>query len=260
MLVRDIAVLIEEFAPLSLQESYDNAGLVVGRPEDEVHGVLIAVDVTEEVIEEALSKGCDMIVTHHPIIFHALKRFNSEGPVQRCVEKAIRSGVALYAAHTNLDSAPHGMSWHVGRKLGLENMEILEQTAPGCGFGVVGDLPQSRPLSEMFAQIHTLFSAPVIRHTAPRCEMVKRVAVCTGSGGSLMGLARRSGCDLYLTSDLRYNDFFEPCGEFVVADIGHFETEFCAIEILYDILSKKITNFALHKSALTENPIKYDAQ
>ena len=104
MKVREITAAIESFAPLSLQESYDNSGLIVGRYDDEVERVLLAVDVTDEVIAEALDEGCDMIITHHPIIFHPLKRFNSASYVERAVEQAIRHGLVLYACHTNLDS------------------------------------------------------------------------------------------------------------------------------------------------------------
>ena len=101
MKIKEISEVIERFAPLSLQESYDNAGLIVGRPDDEVHRALLAVDVTEEVLDEAEREGCDLVITHHPIVFHALKRFNSADPVQRCVERAIRRGIALYACHQN---------------------------------------------------------------------------------------------------------------------------------------------------------------
>ena len=115
MLIREVTDVIERFAPLAWQESYDNAGLIVGRPDDEVHRALLAVDVTDEVMAEAEREGCDMVITHHPIVFHALKRFNSADQVQRCVERAIRGGIALYACHTNLDSAPGGMSWRPKR-------------------------------------------------------------------------------------------------------------------------------------------------
>ena len=108
MKIRDLVASIEEFAPLGLQESYDNSGLIVGRMDDDVHAALLAVDVTEEVIDEAEREGCDIIITHHPIIFTPLKRLNSATYVERCVERAIRSGIALYAAHTNLDSTPKG--------------------------------------------------------------------------------------------------------------------------------------------------------
>ena len=119
MLIREITDVIERFAPLAWQESYDNAGLIVGRPDDEVRKALLAVDVTDEVMAEAEREGCDLIITHHPIVFHALKRFNSADQVQRCVERAIRSGIALYACHTNLDSAPEGMSWRLAEMLGV---------------------------------------------------------------------------------------------------------------------------------------------
>ena len=143
MRIKDITDIIETFAPLRWQESYDNAGLVVGREEDEVHAALLAVDVTEEVLDEAERTGCDLVITHHPIIFHALKRFNSADPVQRCVERAIRRGIALYACHTNLDSAPGGMSWRLAEELGIEGLELLQRAGePGVGFGVVGELAE----------------------------------------------------------------------------------------------------------------------
>ena len=221
MKIRDIAEVIERYAPLRLQESYDNAGLIVGRPEDEVHQALLAVDVTEEVLDEAEQTGCDLIVTHHPIVFHALKRFNSASYVERCVERAIRRGIALYACHTNLDSAPGGMSWRLAEMLGVEELRVLQPTDPAdgrVGFGV---------------------------------------AVCTGAGASLLGEARRAQADVYVTSDLKYNDFMTPDGAFVVADIGHFESEYCAIDILFDILSKNLFTFAVRKSVNSRNPIGY---
>ena len=258
MLIGDIVRPIEEFAPLSLQESYDNAGLIVGRLDDELQGgVLLAVDVTEEVIEEAIEKGCGLIITHHPIIFHPLKRLNSASVVERCVEMAIRNNIALYACHTNLDSAPNGMSWKVGEMLGLQDMEVLQPTAEGAGFGVVGTL--SQPMSEVdfLSQVKKIFSVETLRHSALLGREVKRVAICTGAGASLMREAKASGCDIYLTADLKYNDFYTPDSHFVVVDMGHFESEFCAIAILFDILSKIFINFALHKSAQSKNPVHY---
>ena len=131
MLIREVTDVIERFAPLAWQESYDNAGLIVGRPDDEVHRALLAVDVTDEVMAEAEREGCDMVITHHPIVFHALKRFNSADQVQRCVERAIRGGIALYACHTNLDSAPGGMSWRLAEMLGVGDLRVLATRAGG---------------------------------------------------------------------------------------------------------------------------------
>lgn len=170
MKIRDIAEVIERYAPLRLQESYDNAGLIVGRPEDEVHQALLAVDVTEEVLDEAEQTGCDLIVTHHPIVFHALKRFNSASYVERCVERAIRRGIALYACHTNLDSAPGGMSWRLAEMLGVEELRVLQPTDPAdgrVGFGVVGELPQSMSVRDFMHRIQERLSVQVIRHSEP---------------------------------------------------------------------------------------------
>ena len=258
MKIRDIVAPIEEFAPLSLQESYDNAGLIVGRLDDELHGgVLLAVDVTEEVIAEAIEKGCGLIITHHPIIFHPLKRLNSASVVERCVEMAIRHDIALYACHTNLDSARNGMSWRVGEMLSLQNMEVLQPTAEGVGFGVVGTLSEGVSEETFLQQVKETFSVEVLRHSKLLGREVKRVAICTGAGASLMREARASQCDIYLTADLKYNDFYTPDSNFVVVDMGHFESEFCGIAILFDVLSKIFSNFALHKSAQSKNPVHY---
>ena len=258
MLIGDIIKPIEEFAPLSLQEPYDNAGLIVGRLDDELRGgVLLAVDVTETVIAEAIERGCGLIITHHPIIFHPLKRLNSASVVERCVEMAIRNNIALYACHTNLDSAPNGMSWRVGEMLGLKDMEVLQPTSEGAGFGVVGTLAEPMVEGDFLKRVKQTFSVEALRHSALLGREVKRVAICTGAGASLMAEAKASGCDIYLTADLKYNDFYTPDSHFVVVDMGHFESEFCVIAILFDILSKIFINFALHKSAQSKNPVHY---
>ena len=259
MKIREITAAIEAFAPLAWQESYDNAGLVVGRPEDEVHRALLAVDVTEEVLDEAECEGCDLVITHHPIIFHPLKRFNSATYVERCVERAIRCGIALYACHTNLDSAPEGMSWRLAEQLGIGKLTLLESSTKGegVGFGVVGELDEAMPTIEFLKRVKERLAVQVVRHSDLVAPTIRRVAVCTGAGASLIGEARRAGADLYLTADLKYNDFMTPDGALTVADIGHFESEYCAIEILFDILSKNLRTFAVLRSKASRNPINY---
>ncbi|MFI3317982.1 MAG: Nif3-like dinuclear metal center hexameric protein [Rikenellaceae bacterium] len=255
--VSDITDMIEAFAPLSLQASYDNSGLVVGNPAMAVSGVLLAVDVSEAVVEEAIAQGANMIITHHPIIFSPIKRFNSRGYVERSVELAIRHSVALYAAHTNLDSVMGGMSWIVGQRLSLKNMSILEPTAESAGFGVVGELEQPVPTLEYIDFVARELQCRVVRHSEIVAPELSRVAICTGSGGSLMEAVRVSGADIYITGDLKYNDFMSPSGGFTVVDVGHYESEYCANDILYDILSKKMFNFAVRKSEASSNPVCY---
>lgn len=258
MKIADIAAAIESFAPLSWQESYDNSGLIVGRPDDEVHRALLAVDVTDEVMDEAEREGCDIIITHHPIIFHALKRLNSADHVQRCVERAIRKGIALYACHTNLDAAPGGMSFRLAAMLGICHPEVLQPAGPeGAGFGVAGDLEAEIPFAGFMERIRTATGARILRHSTVVRPTVRRVAVCTGSGAFLAAEARRAQVDVYVTADLKYNDFMTPDGAFTIVDAGHFESEYCAIEILFDILSKKICNFAVRRSECSRNPVHY---
>lgn len=261
MKIRDIAAAIEEFAPLALQADYDNSGLVVGRLDDEVYKALLAVDVTEEVMDEAEREGCDIIITHHPIIFSPLKRLNSQTYVERCVERAIRSGIALYACHTNLDSTENGMSWQVGSMIGLDAMTVLDprRDNPSVGYGVVGVLPRPENIKGLLSRIKSIFDVGAIRYSDIPSEemMVRRVAICTGAGRSLIGEALAAEADLYITADLRYNDFMMGENRMVIADIGHFESEFCAIRILDDVLSKKMCNFAVRKSICSRNPIHY---
>ena len=258
MKVRDITSVIEAFAPLSLQESYDNAGLIVGRADDDVSKALLAVDVTEDVIAEAVEEGCDMIITHHPIVFHPMKRFNSASQTERCVEGAIRRGIVLYAAHTNLDSTPQGMSWRVAQILGLQNIEVMQPTsADGAGFGVVGELGEAVESTQFMRRVMELFDVKAMRHSDIVKPVVSKVAICTGSGGSLIDTARASGADIYLTADLKYNDFMRHENSIILADMGHFESEYCAIQLLFDILSKNLCIFAVRKSVRSCNPVNY---
>jgi dinuclear metal center YbgI/SA1388 family protein len=126
MNVKSICELIEEVAPLALQESYDNAGLLVGNSQMEVTSVLVSIDITEEVINEAIQKKCNLIISHHPLIFSGLKRLTGQNEVQRCVAKAIKDDIAIYAAHTNLDNVLQGVSAKMAQKIGLKNIRILQ--------------------------------------------------------------------------------------------------------------------------------------
>lgn len=244
--------------PLAWQESYDNAGLVVGDPEAEVHSVLVALDATEEVVDEAIELGAQMVVTHHPIIFRPIKRLAGENRQQRTIAKAIANGIALYAAHTNLDSAPNrGISHHLAEVLGLQEEGLLEHSdTEGVGIGIVGKFREPMEPQRVLALIKERLGVEALRHSPIRTDKVERVAICSGSGGSLIESAERAGADLYLSADFKYHDFVDA-DRMILVDAGHFETEICAIDILFDILSKNLSNFAPHKSALCQNPVRY---
>ncbi|WP_300286387.1 Nif3-like dinuclear metal center hexameric protein [uncultured Alistipes sp.] len=261
MKVKDIAALIEAFAPLSLQEEYDNSGLNVGSPEQEVTGILLCVDVTDETVDEALAVGADLIVSHHPLLFHPLKRIVGADAPQRIAARCIVSGISLYAAHTNLDSAPGGLSFVLGKKLGLRDMRTLApRSADGgaSGYGVVGSLADGpMPTLDFLERVRRQLRCGAIRYSAPCRRTVHRVALSTGSGASFIDDAIASGADLYMAADFKYNDFYRPDGRIVIADVGHFESEYCAMALLYDIITKKFANFAVHRSERSVNPVNY---
>ncbi len=131
MQLKEITQYIESIAPLAFQESYDNSGLLIGNPSDEVSGILISLDITEAIIDEAISKNLNLIVAHHPIVFSGLKKLNGKNYIERCVAKAIKSDIAIYVAHTNLDSVFGGVNSKICDKLKLQNCQIL---APIPGF------------------------------------------------------------------------------------------------------------------------------
>ena len=222
MTVRDIVEAIEQFAPLSIQEGWDNSGLCIGAPGDEVHGVLVGFDCTPELIDEAVEKGCDMVVTHHPLIFKGLKRIQGGDPVSDAVIKAVRAGVAVYAAHTTADKVIAGVSGAMARRLGLSDIAVMEDEG-GYGLGAVGTLPHPMTGEEAIAYVKEKFGLQVVRASKPVAR-VEKVAMCGGAGGSEIDAARATGAQLYISGDVSYHNFFTPDG-FMVLDIGHFIRE-----------------------------------
>ena len=260
MKIREITDVIEAFAPLSAQESYDNSGLIVGDPDSEVENALLCVDITEPVLEEAIDRGIGLVISHHPVVFHPLKRLVGSSYIERVVARAIREGVALYACHTNLDSVPGGMSYRLAGMLGVEGLRLLSHSKsedPRIGFGVVGELPREVAVVDFLSMMKKRLGLRVIRHSELCRETVCRVALCTGAGASLIPAAKAVGADIYIAADFKYNDFLDADGRLIVADVGHFESEYCAIDLLYDIITKKMPTFALRKSAKSQNPINY---
>lgn len=260
MKVSDIISRLEQIAPPHLQESYDNAGLITGHPDQEVTGVLFSLDAIETVVDEAIQKGCNLIVSHHPIVFRGLKRFNGANYVERTVIKAIRHEIALYAIHTNLDNVLHrGVNERIAQRLGLQNIQILAPKAgmPDIGAGITGSLPQPMNELDFLHQIKTAMHTRCIRHTALTGKMVQKIAVCGGSGSFLLSDAVKAGADVFITADFKYHEFFDADHHIVIADIGHYESEQFTIPLLFEIISEKFPNFALHLTGVNTNPVHY---
>ncbi|WP_321318369.1 Nif3-like dinuclear metal center hexameric protein [Labilibaculum sp.] len=363
MKVRDIVSSIEEMAPLTYQESYDNSGLLVGSYDSDVTGVLICLDVVESVVEEAIRKGVNLIIAHHPIVFKGLKRFNGSNYVERTVILAIQNNISIYAAHTNLDSVKGGVSDRICDLIGLQNRRILspvnedlfklvtfvpnkfaqkirdalfeagagsignydscsytvegtgsfrggENTDPfvgekgkvhlepevrietifpkhlkrkicsallknhpyeevafdiyqlendnkQVGLGMIGELAVPEEPLFFLSRIKEIFGSACVKHTQISKRKIKTVAVCGGSGSSLLHKAINQKADVFVSGDFKYHEFFDAEGRIIIADIGHYESEQFTRDIFYEIVTKKFPNFAVYISEINSNPINY---
>jgi dinuclear metal center YbgI/SA1388 family protein len=361
--VNDITRAIEDFAPLSLQESYDNAGLITGSPEKKVTKALLTLDATEEVVQEAIKLKAQMIIAHHPIVFGGLKKFNGKNYVERAVIKAIKNDIAIYAAHTNLDNVKQGVNHIIANKLGLQNQQVLrpmnnqlyrlhtyitkneaeplmkalfdagggnignydecsfrvegvgtfrgndisspkfgkkgvrenaeevkievifpawrknqilkalrdghyyEEIAyeiyptlnvlQDVGSGMMGELRKPMKATDFLALVKRQMQTPLIKHTNLIKKEVQKVGVCGGAGFFLLPDAIASGADVFITSDIKYHQFFDADGKIVLTDIGHFESEHFTVELFNGILKKKFPTFATHFSTTITNPVNY---
>ena len=361
--LREITRTLEGLAPLSFQESYDNSGLQVGNPDAEVTGILITLDVTEGVIDEASRMGYNLVISHHPVIFGGLKSLTGRTAPERIVTKAIQQGIAIYSGHTNFDAIQGGVNGAMADRLGLTGLRILdpmkgrlkklvvfvphehlekvrsamfeagaghigaydscsfnlegkgtfrgsegsdpfvgepgelhqepetrvetilpehlvkgvvkamvsahpyeevafdlyplENVSGNAGMGMVGDLEDPMEEEVFLNFVKDRFGVAVIRHSALLGKPVKKVALCGGAGGFLLGKAMGSGADVFVTGDIKYHQFFDADSRIVVMDIGHFESEQFTRELFYDLLIKKFPKFAIRLSETVTNPIKY---
>lgn len=332
--IAQLTQYLESIAPLSYQEGYDNAGLIVGNPHTPIKGVLLCLDSTEAVIEEAIATGCNLVIAHHPIVFKGLKRLNGSNYVERTVLKAIKNDIAIYAIHTNLDNVYHqGVNAKIAERIGLQNTRILapkqnqEQiqfTVPNAlqteitntllelghsekyfasgssdgqhiqytitlpanqifalqralnhipntsvsifpvttpdeftGAGMIGELAEPLEESAFLRQLKEKMQVGCIKYTTPLGKPVRKVAVCGGAGGFLLKDAIRQGADIFITSDYKYHEFFDADGKIIIADIGHYESEQFTIDLLYEIISEKFSNFAVRCTKTNTNPVRY---
>ncbi len=363
MKIKEMIRPLEEMAPISLQESYDNSGLLIGSPEDEIHGVLISLDLTDMVIEEAIMKKCNLIISHHPLIFSGLKRINGKNATERIVKKAIKNDIEIYAIHTNLDNVDSGINKILCDKLGLINCQLLspkkdllgklvtfcpvdqadnvrqalfeagagtignydscsfniagtgsfkgspdtnpfvgekgqlhyqneirietiypvymeekviqallsvhpyeevaydlyklENKFNHTGAGMIGELKESMTEIEFLNFVKIITETACIRHSGFTGNKIRKVAVCGGSGSFLIRDAMKAGADIFITGDVKYHDFFEAENKMLIADIGHFESEQFAKELIYNVLNKNFPTFAVLISENNTNSVNY---
>lgn len=260
-LLHELISHLEEIAPPHLQETYDNSGLIVGNPYMEISGVTVCLDSTEAVVEEAIEAGHNVIVAHHPIVFSGLKRFTGSNYIERTIIKAIKNDIAIYSIHTNLDNVyAQGVNGKIADKLGLQETRILAPKFPddpNIGAGMMGNLPREMGKEEFLALVKSAMKTDCVKYTKWLKPNVLNIAVCGGSGSFLLDQAITSGCDVFITSDFKYHQFFDADEKIVILDIGHYETEQFTIDLLVEIITDKFSNFAAHYTKVNTNPVNY---
>jgi dinuclear metal center YbgI/SA1388 family protein len=363
MKIAQVIEILEEFAPLPLQDDFDNSGLQVGDVSQKVKGILLSLDVTEEVVDEAIELDCNLIISHHPLLFHPVKSLTGKTYIERCVIKACKNDIVVYSAHTNLDNAWGGVNFCIAEKIGLQNIRILkpkengllklvtfvpvehadlvrktlfhagagaignydfcsyntegegtfragEETHPfvgepgvfhtepeirietilpfykktavlrallashpyeepvcdfyplsnsrdNAGSGVVGELPNEEDEESFLQRLKNIFRLKSLKHSAYTGKMIREVALCGGSGAFLINEAIAYGADVFITGEAKYNNYFDVEKRILLAVLGHYESELCTKELFFDIITKKIPNFAVHFSNANTNPVNY---
>lgn len=245
--------VLDELAAFALAESWDNVGLMAGDPKQRVDSIAVALDPTEEVLDEAVANGCNVIVTHHPLIFKPLKSLRTDQPVGRLLAKAMAAGVAVIACHTNLDLVGGGVNDVLAARFGLQDTRSLDTAGDGqMGFGRIGML--SAPLSgpKMLAQLAQILDVDALAYAGPLPESVDTLAVCGGSGSELAEAAYRLGAQMYVTGEVKHSTarWAEAAG-FCVVDGGHFATENPVIPEFAALLQRTLADRNIKVDVLT---------
>ena len=261
---------LEHYAPLPLQEGYDNAGLQVGLTEAvEVSGALLCLDVTEDVVDEAIRKGCNLIVSHHPLIFRKLARISDENYVQRTVRKAIKNDITIVSMHTNMDAAMGGVNFKIAEKLGLRNLRFFggEKEIDGVkgGEGVIGEITDETDTlhadgiaaDDLVLMLRGRFQAECVQCNQLLRRPIRKVALCGGAGSFLLDAAIAAGADAFITGEMHYHEFFGHEQEIQICVIGHYQSEQFTSEIFRSIITEKCPGVKCEISEINTNPIIY---
>ena len=260
MSIKEVIEALEQFAPLPLQESWDNAGLQVGLTEAEVSGALLCLDVTEQVIDEAIHLGCNLIVSHHPLIFHKLSRITTDDYVQRIVLKAIKHDITIVSMHTNMDSTLGGVNHKMAEKLGLQAVHFMQpRTVNGreCGPGVIGEWEEPIAADDLVTLLKKTFGVECVQCNQLLRHGIKRVALCGGAGAFLLDDAIAAGADAFITGEMHYHEFFGHEQQIQIAVIGHYQSEQFTNEIFKTIIEEQCKGVKCYLTDICTNPIIY---
>ncbi len=249
--IKEIICALERFAPLPLQESYDNAGLQAGVTEAEVSGALLCLDVTEEVVREAIDLGCNLVVSHHPLLFHPLKRVGDLTHVERCLRLALKNDICIYSSHTNMDNAEDGVNYRMAEKMGLVDVVPME------GGGVIGYLPYAEDSLAFLQRAKDTFRVECLQHNELLQRPIESVALCGGAGSFQLNTAIRMEADAFLTGEMHYHEYFGHEQQIQIGVLGHYQSEQYTTEIFRSIIEETAPQLPVFTTTTDTNPIKY---
>jgi len=258
--IRQVLDALEQFAPLPLQESWDNAGLQLGLTEADVSGALLCLDVNEQIVDEALRKDCNLIVSHHPLLFRGLKQISGADYVQRCVIKALKNDIVIVSMHTNMDNAKNGVNWKIAERLGLQQCQFFAQKQVGdieAGSGVVGLLPQPMAADDFILMVKRQFGVECVLCNELLRRPIWKVALCGGAGDFLLPDAVGLGADAFITGEMHYHQYFGYEQRIQICVIGHYQSEQFTSEIFRDIINKECPGVRSEIAETCTNPILY---
>jgi len=251
---------LERFAPLPLQESWDNAGLQIGLTEAEVSGALLCLDVNEAIVDEAIAKGCNIIVSHHPLLFHGLKSISNGDTVQRTVVKAIKNNIAVVSMHTNMDNARGGVNFKIAEKMGLQGVGFFAEKSVGgieAGGGVIGHFSEPMAADDFVIAVKRWFDVECALCNQLLRRPISRVAICGGAGDFLLDEAIAAGADAFVTGEMHYHVYFGHEQQIQICVIGHYQSEQYTNEIFKSIIGEACPGLPTFLAETSTNPIIY---
>lgn len=266
MTIKEVAGLLHEWAPPELAESYDNVGILVGESGKKAKKILVSLEVTEQVLDEAASLGANVVVSHHPLWFRNRKSLLGDDYVSRNVLKAVRNDVALIAIHTNLDNVFKGVNAKIGDKLGVEDLTILQPKSPEqpqIGAGMIGSFSEAKKKEDFLAHVKATFLCSAVKYTkAPLVDRIEKIAWCGGAGSFLIEAAAKAGAEAFITSDITYHYYFDAPEDMMLLDVGHYESEQYTVELIAEYLNERLADRMTSApeilvSTVNTNPVNY---
>lgn len=257
MKIKEVLSALEGFAPLPLQEDWDNAGLQIGLTETEVSGALLCLDVNEAIVDEAIRKGCNLIVSHHPLLFRGLKQISGANYVERTVMRALEHHIAVISMHTNMDNAQGGVNFKIAEKLGLQHVRFGDAQATDHGSWIIGELSEPEAADDFVIEVKKAFDVECAMCNQLLRRPIRTVAICGGAGDFLLDEAIAAGADAFITGEMHYHVYFGHEQEIQICVIGHYQSEQFTSEIFQQIIHAQCPDVKTFIAETNTNAIVY---